>query len=630
MIKYLWLILALLLISNLGFGQPSIPTIWATQATYETITAEDELHPALILSDKRYVEFVEEDFQIFRRLTNYKKIHLNNDLATSEYRYVYVPLNISRNLLDLKIRTVQSDGRVISTKYEGNRSIGACPWGGTCEMFEAKGAIPGAQIEYMYVYLDQYWSYGREVFQQELPVKSMDFRIFHPDNMSFMTKAYNSPKSGNDPSIQTFQIDPYIPEHYAVPQADRFRIDYKIINRNMGATNNWIPIVGEIVDNLIDTTTSVYFDQFVLGINRYAQEEDQIKAIETVIKNSFTIVNEPDLRLVEVDSVLKYRRTNALGISRLMLKSLKHFGINPEIVATCDRNLAQFDPDFPTYLNVKEILFYFNKWEKFISPYAMEYKLGFAPPQLAANQGLYIYYDEQRNELRSRMDQIPIASADDNRLGVTTRFHINEDWNVLNLHKVNWYQGYRAYNLRGAIRQQGKHILSDLVRAEIEETKVDSIWVVNDDLESNYENEVLEIHSKLQSNSLFEKNGEAYSLSIGKVLGPQTELTDPGFRSNPIELESPLSYQHTFLVDVPKGYKAVNLDAFVIDRILDVEGDVIASFHSEFEVSDQKITIKVSEDYHEVSISKKHYREFKEVVNAAAQFYQLKLIFKKG
>ena len=146
-------------------------------------------------------------------------------------------------------------------------------------------------------------------------------------------------------------------------------------------------------------------------------------------------------------------------------------------------------------------------------------------------------------------------------------------------------------------------------------------------ISNNALNTPLKINSTIITTDLIEeKNGLVY-LKIGKVIGLQSNLFEDSKRVNPIEINFTNSYNYKIEVEIPKGYRV--LDFSELNRFkeyVSVNGNSTAKFFSTANIEGNKITVSIEEFYKELRYSKNRYIEFRQVINAAAKFYESKII----
>ena len=597
---------------------------------YEIVSRQEAgNHSAVVLKDRRYIEYLTNDVgELGMRITYSSKIHLIDQI--NRYARLYIPLSLNNRILDLRMKIISPEGVMRPIDYNGNRYISNCPQGNVmCEVFQFSEARPYDQIEYSYTFLSNYTPYGREIFQREIPVREVDFQIFHPDQLIFKTQAYNG-------QLNSQHLPAFRDELYALNSANKFRIDYKVINRNLGATNTWIPIVNEIIERLYDQFPSDSFLVFCDTLKKINQTEPEniVLRIEELIKSSVKLVKTGKPRFENIDSILHSRQANAIGMTKLMLRSLNEVSIYPEIVASCPRRVANFDPGFPTYLNVDELILYFPRSNQYINPYHPTFRLGAPQSEVANNNALFIRYIDSINSLNYRIDKVEMPSPYFTKTGVSAVFIMDTLFREVKIKKHSWSTGYRASEALEFLNSD-----SPVKDRFLDQQSISDMPISHRDSMDYYISEIkpknqlrniqTNVYSEMRSTELIQFDEGMLTIKIGKVIGPQTKLLDSVDRQNNIDLVYPLVYHHQISAVIPKDYRLANAEDLDIAEAVVGTQDTLADFNLDYSWVGDTISLIVTEGYYQSSIDKTYYSDFKKVINSAVRFYELELKFEK-
>ena len=101
--------------------------------------------------------------------------------------------------------------------------------------------------------------------------------------------------------------------------------------------------------------------------------------------------------------------------------------------------------------------------------------------------------------------------------------------------------------------------------------------------------------------------------------------------------ESPLSLrplQRTLIptgikIAIPEGYKITNLEDLNMDVFSENGDEKTMEFTCAYEVNGNILTVTCNEYYNEIRIPLSRYEEFRSVINAAADFNKITLVFEK-
>ena len=96
-----------------------------------------------------------------------------------------------------------------------------------------------------------------------------------------------------------------------------------------------------------------------------------------------------------------------------------------------------------------------------------------------------------------------------------------------------------------------------------------------------------------------------------------------------MELEYPNQQLRSIYVTIPKGYRLNGLEGLNIDKALTEKGQRACQFVSSYKLTNDTLIITVDEYYTTTFYPKERYEEFRQVVNAAADFNKLQLVFEK-
>jgi len=83
-------------------------------------------------------------------------------------------------------------------------------------------------------------------------------------------------------------------------------------------------------------------------------------------------------------------------------------------------------------------------------------------------------------------------------------------------------------------------------------------------------------------------------------------------------------------VEIPKGYRVSDYSELnKAKEFISVDGSISAKFNSKATLNNNKINIVINEFYKNLRYDKGRYNEFREVINAAAKFYESTVILEQ-
>ncbi|MDA0882347.1 MAG: hypothetical protein O2984_03455 [Bacteroidetes bacterium] len=143
------------------------------------------------------------------------------------------------------------------------------------------------------------------------------------------------------------------------------------------------------------------------------------------------------------------------------------------------------------------------------------------------------------------------------------------------------------------------------------------------------------VEGELQGNiMLYHENGEVkrtYTYKDGNANGVLLEYAPNGVKSREAMLPVDVGYNHgyyrTIAFDVPEGYEVKNLDDLNMDITYERDGEQILAFVSRYEVDGKRVKVIIDEVYRDHHFPVEEFENFRAVINGAADFNKLVLVF---
>jgi hypothetical protein len=131
--------------------------------------------------------------------------------------------------------------------------------------------------------------------------------------------------------------------------------------------------------------------------------------------------------------------------------------------------------------------------------------------------------------------------------------------------------------------------------------------------------------------SWLENAGKNYLITLGKVLGEQTNLYQETERKYPVDLSYPKKYMHTIKFNIPDGYTVKDVNSLVFNKeIKGDEGKILGKFASTAVVNGKTVDISIEEFYNFTNLGVDKYPAYRDVMNAAYDFYKSALVLVKA
>jgi hypothetical protein len=648
--KYILLFFSVIIFTK-GIGQNTHDVYdWNNNPRLSVLSTEESQLSAVIIKDHRIIEYDIERFNGTSKeyYTKHVLTKVNDDRGIEQHNKVYIPMNTGAKIIAIKVRTVDLGGNITMLNKSNIKELKNVDGYRNYKIFAIEGLVKGGDVEYMYTIEKPIRSFGREVIQSNTKIKIGSITIASNRDVSVDVRSYNGfpeldeVEEGNVwlNTATAYDIPGVVSEEYSAENASRMRVDYKIDHVFTGQPiNTWSIVANQIVSSIISTKgkAKVYGMVKKLQLQKLTDEE-KVKSIETYIKENISLKNGGNQEYADLKSIVANKVANDLGLMKLFAACWEYLNVNPSIVMTSNRFNSKFDPDFASFLNINELLFYFPESKKYLVPSGMAYRLGPAPTELANNFGLEIklkYYHEQFRIVNyNPRKYISLLDFTENKVGLHANVSLSTSMDKVKVVKTNTYQGYRAIFMRSGYSQSNANekdeMLKQVLLSGIDDATNVDFSVENIELNNNYDNTPMRVNTSFESNAMMEAAGTDYILSIGKVIGKQSELYQESERQFDVENSHPIVFNHRIVFEIPSGYECQGLENIVIQKtISDDAGEKIAYFDSKYSMEPNKLIILIEEAYVNVDAPKAKYEEFRNVINAASNFSKVSILLSK-
>jgi len=612
---------------------------WNENPTLHELDKHENELSSIVIKECKILEYIyKTDNILYLYKTVHKIVKVNTDQAIEMFNKVFVPMNARTEFVVLQARAISPDGKITNINKENIKEVENVNSWGNFKIFAIEGIEKGGEIEYFYTTKAPVSDpYGREYMQSDAPVKESVISIISPNNLIFEAKSYNDfpdlelTKGDSTRTLTaTAENIGFLPEEsYSTYRANLMKVDYKLSYNNemlLGKKLYDWELAAETFKGLIydyseEEAKLVKKVLKKLKLKRLNTDE-KVKKIETYLKNNISPEEGSGKEFTSVGRILANKYANEIGMSRILAAFLTEAKIEHQLVVTSDRNSSRFDQDFASWANFTDIIFFVKESEKYVSPLVF-YRYGAAPYNLANNYGVFI---AQNGKTDIKFIPMPTAEYSMNEIEANVNFGENFDVNVDMRHA---WTGYRANDFRFLLQYRDKTFLKNRVTSGIEDASVEEIEVHNNNFEFAPENKALYVESKIKTPSLIEKAGKNYLFKVGHLIGGQMELYQEHERQNPIDMDYPTYYERKISFDIPKGYKLQGLEDAKINKVIEKNGEKVNAFVSDFIIEKDKVIITAKEYYRNISLPKEDYENFRQVINAAADFNKVVLVFEK-
>lgn len=579
------------------------------------------------------------------------KIFINSDDAIEKNNKIYLPFSSNENVLKNEARVILKSGKIITLDKKDIKEEVDEERGIKYNYFAINGLEKGAIIEKIFQ-LEEAPELNGKTFrmQDDLPILNIDFELIHPNHLVFKTKGYNNLAeakiddkryenkisiSVNETNVPKLEDDEKYSNWKANIKHFRYKLDENLYNgsKNLYNYKEFASNIYERFNAELDKKSQKTIEDFCKSIPKSTNLQEQIWNIENKVKKTIAYNRYFDKKENLAD-VIKSKQANQTEILSLYLAIFKYFKIENQIVFASNRYDIPFDPEFESYENLDELLFFFPSINKFITPTEIEYRIPMIPNILANNNGLFIKEKEFAGVKMGigEINFIPIPGVDITHDVMNIIVDFTKDIeNPIITNEIS-FGGYAAMNFQPikdfAPADQYKEILKSIAENYTLQEEYTSLNTENDGTEFIGKKPFV-LKVTFEGKDLVQKAGDNFLFSVGKTIGSQMELYQENKRMMPVEIDYPHSYFRKIIIKLPKGAKVKNLEKFTMNHKTDINGKTEAAFVSNYKEQGDEIHIENTEYYNIINYPLEYFDSYKAVINAAADFNKIVIILNK-
>ncbi len=602
----------------------------------------------LLEQEQLIIEPVAEGSYFMQRNVH-KIVRINDEKGVEIYNKIRIPTSQYSLFGVIKARTILPNGKTIEIKDEDIKEVKEDD-GTTYKIFALEGVDKGTEIEYSYEATQVAQLYGGTLMQDQVPTCVNEVEIVAPKSFKFALKGYNNvrilPDSINDkvvsyvaratnlPGLEEEKYATYLP-HFAQVQ---YVLEENKSSAQVGKMFSWDEIAKSVYNNTKRFTTKQ-----LRAVQKLLEDNKEFKAlksnklkiefIEDFVKTNYQqqeYIEDP--KASELDYTLKNKYTDEPGIINLFVAMFNAFEIPYEVGYTSSKSRVAFDYDFESPANLKECLFYFPGTNQYMAPNATVYRLPFVPTDYYSNAIVFSNSTNPSKVVAQKriIPDLP-ANASSHDHEVQVRFNADMDTAIIQYN--NYFLGHNAIDiLPGLIyldRDKKEEFTKQVLSITDKQERMENFVLENVDFKSLTQGKKLKVGATIFSGHSIEKAGPKYLFKIGELIGRQSEMYQEKTRQFDIEIPNPHEYTRTIKVNIPEGYKAINLDKLKMTEVAKSSKGEICSFKSTYTLVDNVLTVNIYEVYNDVFTSKSFYDEYIKVINAAADFNKVVIVLSK-
>ena len=639
--KFLFLRFLLIVLSVNSFSQSYLNINWDDK-TGDLKTSNHDLQG---IFSNHYVEYFNSKFsdEVYIYETHHMKTKINKITDDSNNDIFISKINVSE-IVDVKSKIINDDTTATYGFEEMKKMIDKSTSSENYNYYKIPGIKEQDIVEVIYTVKRDFNFNGNKIIEESYPILSSKFILIENDFKSNI-KIYNSFNSfvedtlidGKKSKIINFKnLDATSNEQYSTPIANKIKVSYQCYeNReDVSQTEYW--------NNLVQNLRELFFPSSINPIaidlfneiqkNNISITENEISIsnkIDEYIKNNFIISDDDDPNLNEISYIFDNKISNDFSIIQVYTNLLKAAKVDYEVAISCNRYFLKFDPELFDPNQLREFVIYLPKSEKYISPNRIEYRVSEAPDDLLGNYGVFI--DKNLDYYFSEITQ---SDKNFSEIKKKIEIYIPKNLKKLKIKENRSFSGYWAIMNRNYVslseNEETDFLIDYFTINGLNNKKVTNYNIKNFNISNNSYNTPLRINSTITTTELVEEVDGLVYLKVGKVIGLQSNLFDDNKRINEIEINFPNSYEYQIEVEIPKGYRVLDYSELnKAKEFISVDGSISAKFNSKATLNNNKINIVINEFYKNLRYDKGRYKEFREVINAAAKFYESTVILEQ-
>lgn len=602
---------------------------WDAVPKFAEIPKEFESYPAVVLKDYRFYENRVGYYTYKGFVVKHCAIKLFSDEGVNDFNKVTINKKYVRDYRDIRARVIKSNGKIEELPKE--RIIEKD--NSDERQFVFEGVEKGDIIEYFYVLKDYPDFSGVEYFQRTIPVIEGKFQINVIPQVGTYTYGYNGMIEASSYNHRIFKVT-NLPAYKFEDNATNYANLAKVYYYTRVGGYGYLDLFKDLNSYADGTNAKSMIKKFMADLkldDTSIPLDERIKNMDIYIKNNLNLEYQPNYKKVFDDKKITKRM-----VLNLYKDVLDNLNVKYQFVVSTDKFDNHFDQQHVIPDMLSEIMIYIPETKKFLSPFY--WWMPYGPPTNVCVNNEAVAYTSDLGLRNISYDFIIVdsPSVDDNLLKTTSDITIDDDMETVNVNKKYEANGYRSYYFRNVMKYIQEDRINKFIKESVfEDVDVDlkNYTVANKEYEFNYDNsKPFTFDTKAQVKEAWLENaGKNYLFSIGKVLGKQTDLYQEKERKYPIDLYYPKKYLHTINLTIPQGYSVKSLDNLAISKQLkDDEGkEVIGSFISSAKMEGNVLKISIEEFYNFTHLEAKRYNEYRDLINAAFDFYKSSLVLSK-
>lgn len=649
--RKLLLVACIMTITRLAQSQDIIHETWVEKPVLHKIDGKMSDESAVIILDKRRVEYIDEKEELVVYKTLHKIIHINNDKGIESFNRVYLPVSNNSDIVDIKARTILPGGKIIEINKENIRDLKEED-DQVYKIFAMEGLEKGCEVEYYYTYKRATGYFGNEIFQGKLPVLEARLDVVAPKRLIFEMKPYNTPIKPIDTVTGDKRwlvaTEKNIPgaeeEKYCAFEANLKRYEYKLAYNTARNTNDRLLTWDELAKRVYRNYTAVSDKETKkvkdladdINVKKLATEAEKIVSVENYIKTNFAAREDIDGDdAVNLEKIIKTKLASHLGIVRLYGAVFRELNIPHEFVLATSRKKSIIDKSFENWNNCDNPVIYFPSLKKYLAPTLNEYRFPWIEPNWGNANAFFCKSTTIGNFTTAigEVKAIPLEDYTKTVINTEADVQLNPSADTLLIRISQIYSGYSASPYKAIFTfssDENKRLFTkEMIKFGTNSENIVTSKMENDDFESYHQNKPFILSATVKASELVEKAGNKTIIKVGDIIGQQVEMYQEKPRQFPMEIDYPHILERKINFTIPNGYIIKNIDDLKINHTYQEKGQTTMGFTSSYQMEGNVVKITILEEYRRTNYPLSQFEDFKKVINAAADFNKVALVLEK-
>jgi hypothetical protein len=650
--KPLLSLIAALALAPLAYGQQQAieKETWADKPVLHTLEDKYSKESAVILLDKRRVEYIDEAKDVVSQYyTVHKLIHINDDRGIENFNKIYLGFNKQSDIVDIKARAILPGGKITELDKNNIKDLKEED-GNIYKIFAMDGLSKGCEVEYYYTFKRPTSFFGREQLQSTFPVQHGSFQIIRPERLRFDVKIYNGAGAATDTLLGKKRITEFLSdgmpgaedEKYAYYNANLKRIEYKLSYNDAVQKGSRLFTWNEFAKRVFSSYNYYTEKEFkkvqdmvsVNGWDKLTDETKKIKAVENYIKKTFAYnddlkEDEPNM----LDTVIQNKIAGIEGLTRLYGAVFKALDVNYQFVLTGDRTKMIIDKTFENWNNCDNVLIYFPTEGKYMVPARPDYRYPYINAAWGETNGVFLKGTSigTFTTAIAEIKNIELEDYSKSFNNIESRLELDKGLDSMTIDARQLFGGYEAATYRSAFifsnKDQKREITKELVKQVSSTEHILSSETLNNDFDDE---KPFILHSKTKSGELIERAGNKLLLKIGLAIGQQVEMYQEKPRQQPVNLEFGHVEERNIDFVIPEGYTISNAGDLKMDQTFKDNGEVTMGFVSTYEIKGNVLSVHIREEYRKTYYPLSQFDQFRKIINQSSDFNKVVLVLQKS